>query len=180
MKVFIRRSLTAGILFFVALLSLPSAQAHSDLISSNPVAGANLEQFPESFYLTFNEELILIEGETVNTLILQGSDSTSYEILDPRVVGAVLSAKAGSAEYPAGTFLLKYRVVSADGHPITGEITFSTQSSTTIQSQVAQPATTQEIEPESSSSGVRFFIAAAIFLILAISFGVRFVKRDSQ
>lgn len=180
MKMFNWRSLTAGLLFFMALFALPSASAHSDLISSNPVTGANLEQIPESFSLTFNEDLISIEGESVNTLTLQGADGTSYALLSPTVVGAVLSAKASPGEYPAGSYLFSYRVVSGDGHPITGEITFSTQSSTTIESDPGVEVTYQEEEQDRYYSNVGFFIVAAIFLSLSLFFGVRFVRKSSQ
>lgn len=180
MKVFIRRSLTTGVLFFMALLALPSASAHSDFISSNPVTGANLEQIPESFSLTFYEDLISIEGESINTLTLQGTDGASYALLAPTVVGAVLSAKAGSAEYPAGSFLLSYRAVSGDGHPITGEITFSTQSATTIESEPGVEVTYQEREQDRYYPKVGFFILATIFLSLFLYFGVRFVRKSSQ
>jgi hypothetical protein len=95
-------------------------------------------------------------------------------------VGAVLSAELSAAEYPAETYLLSYRAVSADGHPITGEITFSTQSSTTIDSDLGVEVTYQEEEQERYYSNVGFLIAAAIFLILSIFFGVRFIRRDSQ
>lgn len=171
---------TAGVLLLSIFSVFPSAQAHSDLISSDPVAGASLEQIPESFSLTFNEELISIDGESVNTLTLQGIDGKRYELLAPTVVGAVLSAELGAAEYPAETYLLSYRAVSADGHPITGEITFSTQSPTTIDFDLGLEVTYQEEEQERYSSNVGFLIAAAIFLILSIFFGVRFIRRDSQ
>ena len=171
---------TAGVLLLSVFSVFPSVQAHSDLISSDPAAGASLEQIPESFSLTFNEELISIDGESVNTLTLQGIDGKRYELLAPTVVGAVLSAELGAAEYPAETYLLSYRAVSADGHPITGEITFSTQSPTTIDFDLGLEVTYQEEEQERYSSNVGFLIAAAIFLILSIFFGVRFIRRDSQ
>ena len=169
-----RRFLTAGILFFMALLALPSASAHSALESSNPANDQVLEAFPSELSLTFNEELISIEGESVNTLTLQGTDGANFDLLAPTVVGAVLSAKAGSAEYPAGEYLLKYRVVSADGHPITGEINFSTESSVAIESEPIAPVTTSFIpEPVESSSNSVFFILSGLMLLVGILFGIR-------
>ena len=165
---------TAGVLLLSVFSLFPSAQAHSDLISSNPAAGANLEKIPESFSLTFNEELISIDGESVNSLTLQGVDGKRYELLAPTVVGAVLSAELGAAEYPAETYLLSYRAVSADGHPITGEITFSTQSPTTIESEVAAPVTTSYIpEPVDSSSKSLFYLLGGLLLLVGILFGVK-------
>jgi methionine-rich copper-binding protein CopC len=175
-----RRFLIAGILFFMALLALPSASAHSALESSNPARDQVLEAFPSELSLTFNEELISIEGESVNTLTLQGTDGANYDLLAPTVVGAVLSAKAGSAEYPAGEYLLRYRVVSADGHPITGEISFSTQSATTIESDLGVEVVYQEEEQDRYYSNIGFFIVAALFLSLSLYFGVRFRRKSSQ
>jgi methionine-rich copper-binding protein CopC len=168
MKMFNWRSLTAGLLFILAFVALPSANAHSDLISSNPATEANLEQIPESFSLTFNEELISIEGKSVNTLTLQGNDGANYDLPTPTVVGAVLSAKTGSAEYPAGDYLLKYRVVSADGHPISGEISFSTQTLTTIGSApVDAEATPYVAKMEDSSPENALYIVVGLLLALA-------------
>lgn len=178
---FNRRFLIAGLLFFMALLVLPSASAHSALVLSNPTNDQVLEAFPSEMSLTFNEELISIEGEYVNTLNLEGADGASYDLLTPTVVGAALSAKASPAEYPAGRYLLSYRVVSADGHPVTGEISFSTQSATTIESEPIAPLTTSETpEPASSTDNVGFFIVAAIFLSLSLYFGLRFRRKSSQ
>jgi copper resistance protein C len=175
-----RRFLIAGILFFMALLALPSASAHSALESSNPARDQVLEAFPSELSLTFNEELISIEGESVNTLTLQGTDGANYDLLAPTVFGAVLSAKAGSAEYPAGEYLLRYRVVSADGHPITGEISFSTQSATTIESDLGVEVVYQEEEQDRYYSNIGFFIVAALFLSFSLYFGVRFRRKSSQ
>lgn len=175
-----RRFLTAGLLFCMALLALPSANGHSALVLSNPTNDQVLEAFPSEMSLTFNEELISIEGEYVNTLNLEGADGSNYDLLAPNVVGAVLSAKASPAEYPAGEYLLKYRVVSADGHPITGEISFSTQSATIIKSDLGVDVVYQEEEQDRYYSNIGFFILAAIFLSLSLYFAVRFVRKSSQ
>ena len=177
---FNRRLLTAGLLFFMALLALHSANGHSALVLSNPTNDQVLEAFPSEMSLTFNEELISIEGESINTLNLEGADGSNYDLLAPTVVGAVLSAKADSAEYPVGTYLLSYRVVSADGHPITGEISFSTQSTTIIESDLGVEVVYQEEEQDRYYSNIGFFVLTAIFLSLSLYFGARFVRRSSQ
>jgi copper resistance protein C len=168
MKMFNWRSLTAGLLFIMAFVALPSANGHSALESSIPSIDQVLEGFPSEMSLTFNEELISIEGESVNTLTLQGTDGANYGLLTPAVVGAVLSAKASSEEYPAGDYLLKYRVVSADGHPISGEISFSTQTLTTIGSApVDAEATPYVAKMEDSSPENSLYIVVGLLLALA-------------
>ena len=164
------------LLFSVTLFASQSvaAQAHSALESSTPAQGQLVETLPSEISITFNEELISIEGESVNTLTLKGADGTSYELLPPTIVGAVLSARVAGGDYPAGDYLLSYRAVSADGHPVTGVISFSTQSATTIGSIAAEPVTTAYIpEPVDSSSNTWLYLLGGAILLVGILFGVK-------
>jgi hypothetical protein len=131
--------------------------------------------------LTFNEDLIEIEGERVNSLHLINEGSTEKTTLEVRIEGPVISGRLPAGTFPAGNYKISYRVVSADGHPISGEISFSTQSPTTIESELTTPlVTTQAEEPRSSSTDFGFFVVAAIFLLLSLYFGVRFTRKSSQ
>lgn len=162
-------------------VSASPAHAHTSLELSTPSNNQSIEFMPTELSATFDEDLIEIEGEVVNTLELQSADGTNYPLSAATIAGPVVSAKVGDGDYPAGSYLLKFRVVSADGHPITGEISFSTQSATTIESESIAPVTKSEI-PESASSinNVGFFIVAVIFLSLSLYFGVRFRGKSSQ
>ena len=168
------------LLFSVTLFASQSvaAQAHSALESSTSAQGQVVETLPSEVSLTFNEELISIEGESVNTLTLKGADGTNYELLPPTIVGAVLSARVAGGDYPAGDYLLSYRAVSADGHPITGEITFSTSSPTAVEFEEATPVTTSfSPEPVESSSNTLLYLLGGLLLLVGILFGVK-RKRD--
>ena len=129
---------------------------------------------PTDLSATFDEDLIEIEGEVVNTLELQSSDGTNYLLSASTIAGPVVSAKVGDGEYPAGVYLLKYRVVSADGHPVTGEISFSTQSVSIIGSTPSEPVTTSYVlEPDDSSTNTLFFILGGLMLLVGILFGIK-------
>ena len=155
-----------------------TAQAHTALELSTPSNNQSIEFMPTDLSATFDEDLIEIEGEVVNTLELQSADGVSYELSPATIAGPVVSAKVGDGEYPAGKYLLKYRVVSADGHPVTGEISFSTQSATTIGSIAAEPVTTAYIpEPVDSSSNAWLYLLGGAILVVGILFGVK-RKRD--
>ena len=150
--------------------SASPAHAHTSLEFSTPSDSQSIEFLPNELSAGFDEDLIEIEGESVNTLTLKGADGTSYELLPPTIDGAVLSAQVADGEYPAGDYLLSYRAVSADGHPITGEIRFTTQSLTTIGSVPAEPVTTAYVaETEESSSQNIIYIVAGLLLALAIA-----------
>ena len=154
--------------------SASPAHAHTALESSTPSNNQSIEFMPTELSATFDEDLIEIEGEVVNALELQSSDGAIYALSAATIAGPVVSAKVGDGEYPAGDYLLKFRVVSADGHPVTGEISFSTQSVTTIGSTPAEPVTTAYTpEPDESSSNILPYLLGGLVLLLGILFGVK-------
>jgi LPXTG-motif cell wall-anchored protein len=154
------------------------AHAHTSLEFSSPSDSQSIEFMPAGLSASFDEDLIEIEGEVVNTLELESADGTKYVLSAATITGPTVSANAGNGEYPAGEYLLKYRVVSADGHPVTGEIRFSTQSLTTIGSVPAEPVTTANVaETEESSSQNFIYIVAGLLLALAIALGMKKRKR---
>lgn len=113
-----------GLLAAMALLvAVAPARAHAELESSDPEDGATLASAPASISFTFGEELLL-EGNAV-TLTDVAAD-TRLEVGPVVVDGDTVSVEwPGSS--PAGEFRAAYRVVSADGHPINGTITFAVE-----------------------------------------------------
>ena len=152
----------------------PSAHAHTSLELSTPSNKQSIEFMPTELSATFDEDLIEIEGEVVNTLELQRADGTNYLLSAATIAGPIVSAKVGDGEYPAGSYILKYRVVSADGHPVSGEISFSTQSATTIGAMPSEPVTTSYVpEPVDSSTNTLSFILGGLMLLVGILFGTK-------
>lgn len=102
----------------LALGGASPALAHADLLSSSPEDGAVLSTAPSEVELVFNEPVQLVEGATR----LFPGDGTPRE-LDARVVdtAVVIELPVGLID---GSYALSYRVVSADGHPVGGAITF--------------------------------------------------------
>lgn len=100
-----------------ALAQASPALAHASLIRSTPADGAVVAQAPAALTLTFNEP--------VSPLVLRliGPDGTARELS-----GTAAENDALSIALPAlarGTHLVSWRVVSADGHPVGGALTFS-------------------------------------------------------
>jgi len=154
--------------------SASAANAHTSLELSTPSDSQSIEFLPNELSASFGEDLIEIEGEVVNTLELQSTDGTKYVLSSATIAGPTVSATVEDGEYPAGNYLLKYRVVSADGHPVTGEIKFSTQSLTNIGSLPAEPvATAYFAETEESSSHNIFYIVAGLLLALALALVIK-------
>ncbi|GII76342.1 hypothetical protein Sru01_13240 [Sphaerisporangium rufum] len=95
------------------------ARAHNVLTGSDPADGARLASPPAEVTLTFDQP---VRAEFTQ-LALTGPDGVARP-LRVRVTGAKVRAALPGA-LPAGGYAVGYRIVSNDGHPVTGRIGFS-------------------------------------------------------
>jgi methionine-rich copper-binding protein CopC len=125
------RPARAAAVLAAALLALlwggaAPAWAHSSLISSSPAADSVLAQAPDRVELVFNEEIRDFQPKLAITV----GAADPVEVT-PTVDGATVRADLtglGLATGSDGTpvaWKIGYRVVSADGHPVSGLVTFS-------------------------------------------------------
>jgi len=101
------------VLIAVTLFSsvIPSANAHSELVSSNPSSSAYIEELPEQIELEFNEELLnLGSGNSVSILSPSGEDLGMGETSTD---GARITRLLNTTS-ELGAFEVKYRVASAE------------------------------------------------------------------
>lgn len=119
-----KRTLAAGALALALLapgaMLAPAALAHSELVSSDPADGAVLEAPPKSVSFTFNEPLM---PDFVRFIGTDPSGQTG-DLPVSSVEGPTATIN-WPAEAPGGEWTVNYRVVSQDGHPIEGGITFA-------------------------------------------------------
>jgi copper transport protein len=103
------------------LVPAAPAQAHAILLHTSPGSGAIIQDPPSGVTLRFNEPVELVtgaikvigpDGSTVSTAVGRTGDGSIVRI---RLRG----------ELPRGTFLVTYRVISADSHPVAGGYSFS-------------------------------------------------------
>jgi len=102
-------------------VAIAPAHAHSDLRSSDPADGAVLTGPPAQVSFTFNEDL-LDQGNAITVTELATDTRLA---VGPVQVDASTVSVAWPEASPAGDYRAAYRVVSADGHPIDGTITFT-------------------------------------------------------
>ena len=119
------RRLLALLLVGVVMTSLPAAQGHSSLISSTPRNGAVVKTFPTTLSLTFNEEILQLAGKEPSRVQLFSPSQRRISLGKTTIVREVLTAAVIGAKRENGRYRLSYRVVSADGHVITGALTFT-------------------------------------------------------
>lgn len=111
----------AAALGAVALVVVASpAAAHSALIASDPVADAVLDRSPEEIRLDFNEP-VSVAADGVRLLDADGGE---VELERPRVQDARVTA-AVDGELEDGSYVVAWKVASADGHPVTGAFAFA-------------------------------------------------------
>ncbi|MGO4598904.1 copper resistance CopC/CopD family protein [Terrabacter sp. 2RAF25] len=115
----VRLLLAALALAFSAITLATPAWAHAELVSSTPANGTRLEVAPRSVELTFTESVDLVDGG------LRLLDSTGATLATPEPV------KAGHwvswpmpSSLAKGAYVVTWRVVSSDGHPVDGAFTF--------------------------------------------------------
>ena len=104
------------------LLVAPPASAHAMLERSNPAADEVLAAPPTSIDLVFNEAITLLP----DSVRVFGPDSARVDVGPVEHAGSdAATAEVGvRPDLPDGTYLVSYRVVSADSHPVEGAYTF--------------------------------------------------------
>ncbi|MEV0318329.1 copper resistance CopC family protein [Streptomyces sp. NPDC050658] len=114
------RALVVPAALAVLALAAPQAAAHTDLDSSSPGTGAALAGPPAKVMLTFSDAM----DQKYAKVAVTGPGGASAAEGGPRVTGKTVTLALKSA-VPSGRYTVGYRVVSADGHPVSGSYTFT-------------------------------------------------------
>ncbi len=151
------RTLTA--LLILLIVALPGvALAHAQLRASELAEGAVVASAPTEIVLRFNEPISPL------LLRLIGPDGTATDV-EGSAENEDLTVRL-PAELAEGTHLLSWRIVSADGHPVGGTLTFHIGS--------ASAAPPVSMEPASGAAravaSLRFVLTTA--LIMAVGSAV--------
>jgi copper resistance protein C len=105
-------------------LSVSTASAHAILVKSDPSKEAVLTVPPREVHLTFNDAV----GEEYLALAVIDATGNRVDGRDARLDftdHAQLRASVG--KLAKGQYLVRYRVLSADGHVVSGKYGFSIQ-----------------------------------------------------
>ncbi|EHR59025.1 copper resistance CopC family protein [Saccharomonospora cyanea] len=120
-----RRPLAFVTTLVVALLAMLGAalpaSAHNVLVSSNPAEGDELGTAPTEVVLTFDQP---VQDADVNEVAVTGPHGDQWAEGTVEVDGATVTAPLRPLG-PAGEYVIGYRVLSADGHPVSDEIRFT-------------------------------------------------------
>ncbi|MET9568673.1 copper resistance CopC/CopD family protein [Streptomyces virginiae] len=161
-----------------------SAFAHAGLTGSDPADSSVLKEAPRQVTLTFTESVTFSE-ESVRVLSPENQrvNPAPAQYVDGR--GNTARVQLSDA-LPQGTYTVAWRVVSADGHPISGAFVFS----------IGKPSETAAVVPDGSLDdsvvgrlyaffrylaygGLALLVGAAAFVIVCLlgAAGARPVRR---
>lgn len=97
------------------------ASAHNVLVGSSPRAGAALTSGPTEVRFDFDAPVKF--GD--DTIVVLGPNGTHWERTQRATVTGDSVSTPLAPLGPAGVYTASYHVISADGHPVTGDITFT-------------------------------------------------------
>jgi methionine-rich copper-binding protein CopC len=113
-----RKALLAAIVTPFLLLAGGEAAAHAFLDHAEPAVGSTVATPPSEVVLTFTRKL----DPASCTIEITDGASQRIDAAKPDVTGTVM--RVALAPLPPGTYRVKWRVRSADGHVTDGAFTF--------------------------------------------------------
>jgi len=121
----VTRRIVAGIvvgLWAATAVALP-ATAHDELVTSSPEADEQFDTAPDAVTLTFSDEPLSLDGAGVAVVVTDGAGrdwlAGSPEVSERTVTAPLLD------DMPDAGYEVRWRVVSSDGHPISGVLPFT-------------------------------------------------------
>ena len=121
-----RASVVAGLLLawlaatlVAQVVMADSAAAHAELVSTTPSNGERLDRSPARVTLEFTESVRLLDGG----LKLLDANGETVPAPEPVVENGSVRWPM-PASLPDGAYLVNWRVISGDGHPISGAFSF--------------------------------------------------------
>jgi methionine-rich copper-binding protein CopC len=108
--------------WFVAPLLIAftlQAQAHTHLKAAVPANGSTVAQAPEKFVLTFSGPARL------TALTISRPDGSDEKKIAPLPEESAASLTVTAPKLSAGEYLVNWRILGADGHAMSGKLTFT-------------------------------------------------------
>lgn len=157
---------------FFALFGMTPAQAHDELVSSDPASGETLQSTPQEITLTYSAEIMEIGNEVRVT----NSAGDVVSEGDAKAEGRGVVQNIKSSEATDETYTVTWRVVSSDGHPIQGEYNFTVgkgaqadSSNSASESVAPAEAATDNADAKTGSTPLNIGIfAVAAFAVLGV------------
>ena len=172
----IARQLVATLAILVGVLALgtTAASAHATLESSSPADGQSVLTSPSEIRITFSEAVTTISGG----LSVLDADGKTVDVGNSEVVGGRTLVAPISETLSDGTYVATYRVLSADGHPVSGSLLFAVGAGALDRS--AQPSSTGDRLWEIIGGISRFIMYLAALVAAGVAFFLAFIHDRAE
>ncbi len=161
---------SAVLIGFIALSF--KASAHAELVSSTPAKGATVEKSISDIKLQFGERV-----EKVVKMDLKNSNGKVFSIHKPDSPGKNLTVHINQA-LPSGTYTLKWKLISIDGHAVSQELSFNVGSKEVKQQ--ADPSKSKQTQKHIKSQETPVFLMMFIFLMMIIVTAVYLMIKNKR
>jgi copper transport protein len=132
-----RVALLATLAVLGSLLLASPAAAHAELVDIAPANGAQLTRPPTEVRMTFTESVNLVD----DGIRLVDHVGATVRTPDPTVEGRTITWPM-PADLPEGPYVVTWRVVSTDGHPISGAFSFGVGTAAAVPGSATSTGTT--------------------------------------
>lgn len=172
----LRRFVIAAVALLVAALGvIPAAQAHDYLVGSTPKLNSTVTTAPKQVSLKFND--IVLTRPAPPQLSVQGPDGRYYETGCATVTDTTVNVPVALGG--AGKYTVTWRIVSADGHPVSDSMSFTYHPKTGVTgakgiaapkpcSAKETPGDTAAPADKSSGSGTPTVAIVAVLVIVVV------------
>ncbi|AIJ20199.1 MULTISPECIES: copper resistance CopC family protein [Amycolatopsis methanolica group] len=170
-----RRLLVTVATALVALVvTATPALAHNVLVSSDPAKDAVLATGPSKITLTFDAP---VQGGNVNQVSVTGPGGTQWAEGDVQISSNVVTVGVRPLG-PAGQYTVGFRILSADGHPVTGEVPFTLTTAGNGTPATASAATGADTAAPAAQSGGGvpvwvWILGAVVLLAIGLTLALR-------
>jgi copper transport protein len=125
-----QRSVRMIVIWSAALLGVlafaGSASAHAALVSSSPASAQVLNESPAQIVLNFDESVDIVPG----SIRLVDASGRPVDVSGASHEAGSSSISASVPSLGPGTYVVAWRAISVDSHPISGAFTFSVKTQT--------------------------------------------------
>lgn len=159
----LRVGTAAGACLLTILATVAPAAAHTSLVGSDPADGSVLARSPGQVTLTFDEPVSL----PARSVRVFDADGTPV-VAPPSARDAVITVDLPD-QLEDGTYAVAWKVISADGHPVAGSLTFSVGRPST---HVVSPKGPDPPRPAVTAALSTAQAAGYVGLLLAVGLGI--------
>jgi len=171
----LRCAAAAVLAVLFAVTGASTASAHTELTNAVPAAGVSLQRTPGSIQLSFTEP---IDAELASVVVL-GPKGENLTVGPARQSGSGLMQPITATREP-GRIRVAYRVISLDGHPVSGRYSFTVLEGDP-NAALAPRSQDDPAAPASGDSGLGTgLLAGAVVVLTLLVAGAAVARRRSR